>query len=239
MNITTESLTSQQRKAIYLCVGLIVASYLVHSITQSIQMARYRERVIAAHKLREAQAMAAAQAKAAKAAKDAAEKEKATNTSFSLQTTTPIQPQALAPMPADPGLASLMGAWSGTTAMPGRGLCSVALRLTYSADGTVTGAPALVFSNAYHLANTGRIPSTTAQDMYNPESAVIKGTPDKDVIQFALHADLGHSTEGCSIKSATLTVFGDAIDFAWQENNPNLHEHRCTGGRAILHRGRR
>ena len=224
------NLTKQQRKAIWICLAVIAASYVIRSVMNFAQQQEYlRQQFIrAAQQQAKAQAEAKAKAKA-RAEKDADRAAKAAAAkSAAVAKAAPALPKPEKPV-------SYSGIWRGQTTVEGRGLCTLRIELHETEPSKYQGYSSLVCADFAPLMKPKERVNRAAaiKNRMNPEAAVISGAMEKGAIAFHIDKTIGADSNGCSATSFTLTPFGKN-EFAaeWQEAT-------CHGGRIMLQKARR
>lgn len=230
------NLTPQQRKAIWICLALVVASYVIRSVMNFAQQQEYmRQQFIRAEQQR-AKAQADAKAKAkAKAEKDAADRaaKAAAAKAAAVAKSAPALPKPEKPV-------SYSGIWHGQTTVEGRGLCTLRIELHETEPSKFQGYSTLVCADFAPLMNplAGRPKervnrAAAIKNRMNPEASVISGALENGAIAFHVDKTIGADGNGCAATSFTLTPFGKN-EFAaeWQEAT-------CKGGRVMLQKARK
>jgi hypothetical protein len=185
-------MTKQNRKVLLICIGVIIGSFVIRNVVISaIQMAHYRQAILAAQQRKAQQAVAPPPVKPAKPA-------------------APVPP----PFPYP-------GVWSGSAAIEGKGLCDTrvemrtieAQREHFAADWSMTCRPySPLISQQRAKRGAGMFNRT------NPEAAIFAGTFKDETMQFTLDKVLATDSEGCAPTSLTITPFGSGqLASEWQE----------------------
>jgi hypothetical protein len=202
-------MSKQQRKILLICIGVIIASFVIRNVVISaIQMANYRRAVLAAQQ-RKAQQQPAPPA----------------------AIPTP-QPQPTVPEPAP---FPYPGVWAGSAAVEGKGLCDsrIEMRDKPETPGQFTGDWSMACRPYRPLISQER--ARLGPGMLNrltPEAAIFTGTFKDGAMQFTRDKVLAADSEGCAPTSLTITPFGTGqLASEWEEGN-------CPGGHMMLHRVR-
>ncbi len=226
------NLTPQQEKAIWICLALVVASYVIRSVMNFAQQQEYmRQQFIRAQQQRakaQAEAKAKAKAKAEKDAADRAAKAAAAKAAPGAKTS-----QAASKPPAPSPYA---GVWTGRTAIDGRGTCTLRLELADKPGESnhFTGFSSMVCNNAGPLVGRGAMSrKALALNRMDPEAAILSGTLEKISVELKTEKTVGADSNGCSTSSLSLTPFGKGQLAA------EFKESTCQGGHMILRKGRR
>jgi hypothetical protein len=224
------NLTKQQRKAIWICLALVAASYVIRSVMNFAQQQEYMRQQFIRAAQQQAKAQAEAKAKAkARAEKDADRAAKAAAAkSAAVAKAAPALPKPEKPV-------SYAGIWRGQTSVEGRGLCALRIELHETEPSKYQGYSTLVCADFAPLMKPKERVNRAAaiKNRMNPEAAVISGAMEKGAIAFHIDKTIGADSNGCSATSFTLTPFGKN-EFAaeWQEAT-------CHGGRIMLQKARR
>lgn len=223
------NLTPQQRKAIWICLALVVASYVIRSVMNFAQQQEYmRQQFIRAQQQR-AKAQAEAKAKAkAKAEKDAADRAAKAAAAKAAPKAAPALLKPEKPV-------SYAGIWHGQTTVEGRGLCTLRIELHETEPSKYQGYSSLVCADFAPLMKPKERVNRAAaiKNRMNPEASVISGALENGAIAFHVDKTIGADGNGCAATSFTLTPFGKN-EFAaeWQEAT-------CRGGRVMLQKARK
>ena len=223
-------MTPQQRKALWICGGLYLASYPVRwAMDYSRQAAYYQQQAI-----RAAQQRAAAKARQTAAPHTSA----AVATPATTPAPVPAAPSgvpAVAPAPARalPPPATISGIWQGRTAITGRGICTLRIELHENEPAHFSGFSSLACANfAPLMAKDDRNPAAATLNRMSPAAAVLSGTMENSSIRFHVDKTVSTNSNGCAATSFTLTPFGtNQLAAEWQEEG-------CQGGRVILQKAR-
>lgn len=201
-------MTKQNRKILFICIGVLVGSFIVRNVVISaIQMARYRQAVMAAQQRKAQQAAAKPPVKATEP-----------------QHATPAPPHF--PYP---------GVWAGSAAIKGKGLCDTRIEMRdienqpghFTGDWSMTCRPyGPLISQERARRGAGMFNRT------NPEAAIFAGTFKDGAMAFTLDKVMATDSEGCAPSSLTITPFGTGqLASEWQEGT-------CAGGHMMLHKVR-
>ena len=212
-------MTKQQRKIVLICLAVIVGSYILRNIVMSaIQMAYYRQAMIAAQQRRVAQKPLPQKLPAG--APETSPSAPASNVSASAAA------QAAFAFP---------GVWGGSAAIEGKGLCEtrVELRNKQDVSGQFTGYWSLSCRGYRPLVNADRSKLGAGWiNRSNPEAAIFTGALQDGALQFKLDKVMATDSEGCAPTSLTITPFGAGqLASEWQEGT-------CAGGHMMLHKVR-
>jgi hypothetical protein len=207
-------LTDKQKKALLICAGLFVASYVVKwLITSAQQAAFYQQQAIIAAQQRAA-AAAAAKAQKQNAAPPAA-KAKQGNPRFLLT-----------------DLTNLAGAWRGQRLLARKGMCTLNLELRnvpekpedYKAYAQFHCMPAAGIPSLYG----GRVLPKQQRDNLNPAAMVLTGVPEEGSIHFTVDKTVVTAADDCETTDFSVTPFGtNQVAVEWREGI-------CRGTQLIL-----
>jgi hypothetical protein len=225
-------MTPQQRKALWICGGLYLASYPVRwAVDYSRQAAYYQQQAI-----RAAQQRAAAKARQTVAPHATAASPVATPAITPAPV--PAAPSgapavAAAPARAVAPPATISGIWQGRTAITGRGICTLRIELHENEPAHFAGFSSLACANfAPLMAKDDRNPASATLNRMSPAAAVLSGTMENGSIRFHVDKTVSANSNGCAATSFTLTPFGNnQLAAAWQEEG-------CQGGQVILQKAR-
>jgi hypothetical protein len=204
-------MTKQNRKILLICIGVIIASFVIRNVVISaIQMARYRQAVLAAQQRKAQQAVAPGPVK-------------------------PAEPQPAAPAPPPPF--PYPGVWAGSAAVEGKGLCEtrIEMRVIESQPDHFTGDWSMTCRPYRPLISKER--AGLGAGMLNrltPEAAIFSGIFKDGAMQFTVDKVVARDAEGCSPTYFAITPFGSAqLASEWQEGA------NCPpGGHMMLHKVR-
>ncbi len=202
-------MTKQNRKALLICIGVIVGSFVIRNVVISaIQMAQYRHAVLAAQQRKAQQHPAPPAAKPTQQA----------------------QPTAPVPFPYP-------GVWVGSAAIEGKGLCDsrIEMRDKQGQPGKFTGDWSMTCRPYGPLISQERTRRGAGMfNRTNPEAAIFAGTFKDGTMQFALDKVLATDSEGCAPTCLTINPFGAGqLASEWQEGS------NCPqGGHMMLHKVR-
>jgi hypothetical protein len=197
-------MTKQQRKALLICLAIVVLSYVVRSIASfSSQMAFNQQQALRA--FQQQQTLRAAQEARIKA-------------SLAQQAKTDVLPP------------NLPGIWVGRTTVGGRGICNLRFELKETGPGLFAGYSTLSSLNPnIAMYRTSDNPLNMFLDDANPDSAVLSGKLEKGSIRFHVDRTIGKDLNGCAVASMTLTPFGSMqLAAEWQDGGS------CQGGHVLL-----
>ncbi len=205
-------LTKKQKKALLICLGLVVASYVVKWVMTAAQQAAFLQR----------QAFIAAQMRA-KAQADAA---RASKTPGPMPgTVAPGKPPTIVLT----NLSNLEGMWMGSRIMNQCGLCALRLELR-----PILGKPDNYMG--YSRLNCAPVPGVgparflprPLRDNLNPVAIVLTGEPEDGALHFTLDKTLVVPGDGCETSSFTVTPFGtNKIAVEWREG-------QCRGVQLLM-----
>jgi hypothetical protein len=208
------NITPQQRKALWIGIGIVAVFYVGRSVMDSARQAAYQQQ----------QAIRAAQLRAEARAHATAPRVSATPA-------VPSSPAAThAPAPAASGLS---GIWQGRTAITGRGICTLRIELHENPPEHFTGYSSLACANfAPLMSEQDRNPKSATLNRMSPASAVLSGAMENSSIRFHVDKTIGTNSNGCAATSFTLTPFGaNQLAAEWQEAT-------CQGGNIILQKAK-
>jgi len=206
------TLTAKQKKALLLCLGLVVACYIVKWIFTAAQQAAFLQR----------QAYLAAQMRAKAKADAAARASKAT---------VPAKPAPKGPPPVTvlTNLSNLEGMWQGSRILNAQGLCTIRLELrpvpdkqdNYMGYSRFNCAPPPGVGPARFLPKPLR-------NNLSPVAIVLKGEPEDGVLHFTLDKTVVVPGDGCETSAFTVTPFGtNRVAVEWREG-------KCRGAQLLL-----
>ncbi len=212
-------LTPQQRKALWICGGLYLASYPVRwAMDYSRQAAFYQQQAIRAAQQRayaNAHPPAPPRAPAAPA----------------VPAKPPTPPRA--PTPAvTPTVDTLSGIWRGRTALPGRGICTLTMELHEATPGRFTGFSTLACGNFGPLmSKEDRNPGAATLNRMSPAAVIVSGVLENGALRLTVDKTVSTNSNGCAATSFNLTPFAKQLAAEWQEGT-------CQGGRILLGRAK-
>jgi len=204
----TNQLTAKQKKALLICLGVVVASYAVKWVITAAQQAEFQR-----------QAFLAAQQRA-KAKANAAPK---------VPTPAPPAVPGRPPTIVLTNLSNLEGMWMGSRIMNQRGLCTLRLELrpvpqkpdNYMGYSRLNCAPVPGVGPARFLPKPLR-------DNLNPVAIVLTGAPEDGALHFTLDKTVVVPGDGCETSAFTVTPFGtNKIAVEW-------HEGQCRGVQLLM-----
>jgi len=213
-------MTKQHKKILLICIGIIVASYVVRSIVLGAMQAAYIHQ----------QAIRAAEQRANKKAADKARAEAKAAEAAKAPLPAPAEAPKEPPIPEI--FAKLPGIWHGRAALTGRGLCDMKLELKSTEPGNFQGysslsclaVPALMSKEDRMNPKTGLLSRLT------PDVAILAGTVKDGAIQLNTEKAIGSDIHGCALDLLTLTPFAtNQLAAEWQGDG-------CEGGRMVLGR---
>jgi len=213
------NITKQQKQLFWICLILLVAAYLYHSVVISVQRYAYYQR-----QARIAQMRAKARAKAA-----AAKPQAAPITSPGPVATTAPQVHAIAAVPVVPARSKLNGIWQGRLALQDRGICLLKLELREKEPGDFAGYSSLTCASVTPLmsAKDRGNTRTALVNQMDPDSAILSGTLQDGAIHFHVDKTIGTDINGCVVTSFTATQFDSGLATEWESGS-------CQGGHVIL-----
>lgn len=216
------NMTNKQRKALWICLAIVVASYAVRSIILSAMQMQYYQQ----------QAIRAAQQRAAAKARPAPSPRASSTPAAHGTPNTPAGGSAPAGASASP--ANLSGNWRGKTAIAGRGICALRFELSEKELGHFAGYSSLACANFAPLMSPqdrGNIAAAVLNKL-NPAEAILSGAMENGSIRFHVDKTIGTNSNGCAATSFTVTPFGsNQLAAEWQEGG-------CQGGHVILQKAR-
>ena len=204
----TNQLTAKQKKALLICLGVVVASYAVKWVITAAQQAAFQRQAFLAAQMR-------AKAKANAAPKTPAPELPAV----------PVKP----PTVVLTNLSNLEGMWMGSRIMNQRGLCTLRLELrpvpqkpdNYMGYSRLNCAPVPGVGPARFLPRPLR-------DNLNPVAIVLTGAPEDGALHFSLDKTVVVPGDGCETSAFTVTPFGtNKIAVEW-------HEGQCRGVQLLM-----
>jgi len=207
-------LTAKQKKALLICLGLVVASYIVKWVMTAAQQAAFLQR----------QAFIAAQMRA-RAQADAAASARASKTQVSAIPAAPAKP----PTFVLTNLSNLEGMWMGSRIMNQRGLCALRLELR-PIPGKTDNYMGYSRLNCAGVPGVGpaRFLPKPLRDNLNPVAIVLTGVPQDGALHFTLDKTLVVPGDGCETSSFTVTPFGtNKIAVEWREG-------QCRGVQLLM-----
>jgi hypothetical protein len=215
-------MTKQQRKALLIFIGIVVASYIVRTVAIDVLQMRYYQQ----------QAMRAAQQKA---------KAKPKPVPPAVKTAAPpriaARPKAAPPprptKPQPSPYAKLSGIWQGRAAIDGRGICDVKFELREKeSSGHFSGYSTMTCTAAGPLVGKRLNPRLLTLNRMDPEAAILSGRMESGSVLFRADKTVGADANGCAVTSFSLTPFGsNQLAAEWQEDT-------CAGGHTLLRKVR-
>ena len=207
-------LTAKQKKALFICVSIIAASYAVKWVYTAAQQAAFLQRQAA---MRAAQQRAFANALAARGSTPAVK-----------------VPPRMGPPPVFvlTNLSNLEGMWMGQRLLNASGLCTMRLELRPIADAkdnykgyarlNCMPPPGLVSLRG------GRVLPRQLRENLNPVAMVLTGTPQDGALHFTLDKTVVAPNDDCETSEFVITPFGtNQVALEW-------HEGKCRGTQLIL-----
>jgi hypothetical protein len=201
-------LTKQQQKALLICLGVIVASYVVRWLYASAQELANRQKQIN---------LAQQRAKAAP---------RVPTTSAPAKPSRPVSPFVTT-------LSNLSGFWKGQNLVAGQGFCTLGLELreletpaNYTAYSTLS---CMAPPSLWGLKGGQLLPPRMRDEML-PTAITLQGTPENGAIRFQVDKTVVSPMSGCATTSFMVTPFGtNRIAAQWREG-------LCQGGQILMAR---
>ena len=209
-------LTDKQKKALLICAGLFVASYIVRWFVTSAQQAAYFQQ----------QANMAAQARA-NAARNA-QKENAQSQNAKGQG----KQGKLPPRVVLTDLSNLSGTWMGQRLLSQSGMCTLRLELRsvpqkpedYKGYARLNCMPPAGLTSL----RGGRVLPKQQRDNLNPVAMVLTGVPEDGALHFTLDTTVVAPNDDCETTEFNVTPFGtNQVAVEWREG-------KCRGTQLIL-----
>ena len=206
-------LTAKQRKALLICLAIVVASYILKWIYDAAQQAAW---------LQQQQNIRAAQARA-NAARNAQKKDSAN--------AKPGKPK-LPPRIVVTDLTNLEGTWFGQRLLNASGMCTLRLELRPVPDtpGNYKGYSRLNCMPPAGVTSLrgGRVLPKQQRENLNPVAMVLTGTPEDGALHFTLDKTVVAPNDDCETTEFVVTPFGtNQVALEW-------HEGKCRGTQLIL-----
>ena len=203
-------MTTQQRKALWIGIGVVATYYIGSSVINSARQAAYYQQ----------QAIRQAQQRAYAKAHPPAPPPVAVKP--------PVVPLPVKPVP----VVTLAGIWRGRAAMPGRGICMLTIELREDAPGHFTGFSTLGCGNFGPLmSKQDRNPAAATLNRMSPAAVIVSGAMENGAIHLTVEKMLSTNSNGCAATSFILTPFAAQLAAEWQEG-------ACQGGRILLGRAK-
>lgn len=212
-------MTQKQRKVLLICIGVVVASYIVRNIVIGAMQIAYQQ-----------QAMRQQRAKPKPKPAPPAEKKAPAPPSIATRGKKPAAPKPIKAPPSP--FARVSGVWRGRVALDGRGNCDLKFELKENEPGHFAGYSTMTCTANGPLVAKKVNRRALALNRMDPEAAILSGVIEKGSIEF--HADkvVGTDSNGCAPTSFILTPFGaNQLAAEWRENT-------CEGGHLVLRRAR-
>ena len=208
----------KHRKILFICIGVVVASYVVRSVViTALQMTYYQQQAIRAAQIKQAKA---------KAAPPPASK------------STPADAPAPPPAPTIPAsLMNLSGVWAGQAALRGKGLCDLTfvLREKKEEPGHFSGSPSMTCVGYGPLvAKNPPSAASIIEDRRNPEAVLLTGGVAKDFLKFHVDKIIAPNSHvaGCAPTSLSAS---HSLRRPLSRRRVG-EEGACPGGRMFLHK---
>jgi hypothetical protein len=215
-------LTDKQKKALLICAGLFVASYIVKWLVTSAQQAAFlqQQAIIAAQQRANAAKNAPKQSEAPQNAKGKGKQEK--------------RP----PLWVVTDLGNLSGTWQGSRLLARKGMCTLRLEMRpvpektedYKGYARFNCVPPAGLTSFY---NGGALPKQQ-RDNLNPVAMVLTGVPDEgSSLHFVLDKTVVTPNDDCETTQFNVTPFGtNQVAVEWREGV-------CRGVQLILNKSGR
>lgn len=209
-------LTAKQRKALLICLAIVVASYVIKWLFDAAQQAAYMQQL---------QNQRAAQARA-NAARDAQKKQEAK----------PGKPK-LPPRIVVTDLTNLEGTWFGQRLLSASGMCTLRLELRpvpqkpedYKGYSRLNCMPPAGLTSL----RGGRVLPKQQRDNLNPVAMVLTGVPEDGALHFTLDKTVVSPNDDCETTEFNVTPFGtNQVAVEWREG-------KCRGTQLILNKNGR
>ena len=183
-------MTPRHRNILFICLGIVAGSYIVHSAVEAIMKMQFNRRQ--------------AEIKAKKAKQKPSPMPPPVGLLDTFMTN-PVVPKTFDGK-------KLLGVWQGKAVLEPRGICDLRLEIKAKEDDGFSGfstfsciavrhAQSLYYANPLSL--QGKIAEVMRQD-----SAILTGKSDGNSIHFALAQAIGANISGCAVTSLTTTPFG-------------------------------
>jgi hypothetical protein len=206
-------LTAKQRKALLICLAIIVASYILKWIYDAAQQAAW---------LQQQQNIRAAQARA-NAARNVQKKDNANAKPGKAK---------LPPRIVVTDLTNLEGTWFGQRLLNANGMCTLRLELrpVPETPGNYKGYSRLNCLPPAGLTSLrgGRVLPKQQRDNLNPVAMVLTGAPEDGALHFTLDKTVVAPNDDCETTEFVVTPFGtNQVALEWREG-------KCRGAQLIL-----
>jgi hypothetical protein len=212
------TLTAKQKKALLICLGLVVGSYVVKWVYTAAQQAAFLQQ----------QAIHAAQMRA-----------KAKAEAPGRASTSPAPPARKGPPPVTvlTNLSNLEGMWMGQRLLNASGMCTMRLEMRPVPDtpGNYKGYARLNCLPPAGLVSLrgGRVLPKQQRDNLNPVAMVLTGTPEDGALHFTLDKTVVAPNDDCETSEFVVTPFGtNQVALEW-------HEGKCRGTQLMLNKNGR
>jgi hypothetical protein len=217
-NHFNNKLTAKQRKALLICLAIIVASYVIKWLFDAAQQAAYMQQL---------QNQRAAQART-NAARDAQKKDNAN-----------AKPgkKKLPPSIVVTDLTNLEGTWFGQRLLNASGMCTLRLELRpvpqkpedYKGYSRLNCMPPAGLTSL----RGGRVLPKQQRDNLNPVAMVLTGVPEDGALHFTLDKTVVSPNDDCETTEFNVTPFGtNQVAVEWREG-------KCRGTQLILNKNGR
>jgi hypothetical protein len=226
-------MTKQHKKILWICVGIIVASYIVRNIVIGAMQIAFYQRQMAFRAAQQRQRskpkpVVKAPSPAPKPAPDAPA------TEIPAPTKVARAPVHIQPIPVTPSpFVKVSGIWRGRVALDGRGVCDLKFELHEESPGHFSGYSTMTCNSAGQLMPDRKVNARMRTlNLMDPETAILTGTLEKGSIEFHVEKTINADSNGCAPTSFSLTPFGaNQLAAEWLEG-------ACGGGHLILRRAR-
>jgi hypothetical protein len=213
-------LTDKQKKALLICVGLVVASYIVKWLVTSAQQAAYFQQ----------QAILAQQR--ANAARNAQKQNAQTQNDKGQGKQGKLPPRVVLT-----DLSNLSGTWFGQRLLSQSGMCTLRLELRpvaqkpedYKGYARLNCMPPAGLTSL----RGGRVLPKPQRDNLNPVAMVLTGVPEDGALHFTLDQTVVAPNDDCETTEFNVTPFGtNQVAVEWREG-------KCRGTQLILNKNGR
>ena len=217
-NHFNNKLTAKQRKALLICLAVIVVSYVIKWLFDAAQQAAYMQQL---QNQRAAQARANAARNAQKKQEENAKTGKA----------------KLPPRIVVTDLTNLEGTWFGQRLLSQSGMCTLRLELRpvpqkpedYKGYSRLNCLPPAGLTSL----RGGRVLPKQQRDNLNPVAMVLTGVPEDGALHFTLDKTVVSPNDDCETTEFNVTPFGtNQVAVEWREG-------KCRGTQLILNKNGR
>jgi hypothetical protein len=210
------TLTPQQKKMLWICLGILGVSYVGRSVIDYSRQAAFYQR----------QAIRAAQQR--EWARTHPPAPKPVPAPGATAPGTPATSAVAKPVPD-----AFSGTWRGKAAIVGRGICVVNVEMHQTEPTKFSGFFTLSCGNFGPLmAKQDRNRAAATLNQMSPAESIVTGTMENGAIHFTVDKTLNTNSNGCAATSLILTPYGGkSLAGQWTEEG-------CQGGHVLLWRAK-